>query len=111
MAIAELKLCKNIYPIIPRSRSDKSAETYIKQFLKEMFDQSTLFIIQSESRSKISFLNINTLNPGVWCLNIPENNDLLQYMYSKIEPVHEGMCDQQSLRPACAYAQSDQSLC
>ena len=22
-----------------------------------------------------------------------------------------GMCDQQSLRPACAYAQSDQSLC
>ena len=22
-----------------------------------------------------------------------------------------GMCDQQSLRPACVYAQSDQSLC
>ena len=22
-----------------------------------------------------------------------------------------GMCDQQSLRPACAYTQSDQSLC
>ena len=22
-----------------------------------------------------------------------------------------GMCDQQRLRPACAYAQSDQSLC
>ena len=22
-----------------------------------------------------------------------------------------GMCDQQGLRPACAYAQSDQSLC
>ena len=32
-----------------------------------------------------------------------------------VEPVHEisnnGMCDQQSLRSACAYAQSDQSLC
>ena len=27
-----------------------------------------------------------------------------------IEPVHE-ICDQQSLRSACAYAQSDQSLC
>ena len=31
------------------------------------------------------------------------------------EPRHEisnnGMCDQQSLRSACAYAQSDQSLC
>ena len=31
------------------------------------------------------------------------------------EPVHEisnnGMCDQQSLRSACAYAQTDQSLC
>ena len=32
------------------------------------------------------------------------------------EPVHEisnnkGMCDQQSIRSACAYAQSDQSLC
>ena len=24
---------------------------------------------------------------------------------------HYGMCDQQTLRPACAYAQSDQSLC
>ena len=24
---------------------------------------------------------------------------------------HCGMCDQQRLRPACAYAQSDQSLC
>ena len=24
---------------------------------------------------------------------------------------HYGMCDQQRLRPACAYAQSDQSVC
>ena len=27
------------------------------------------------------------------------------------EPRHEIVCDQQRLRPACAYAQSDQRLC
>ena len=31
--------------------------------------------------------------------------------YLIYEPVQCGMCDQQSLRSACAYAQSDQSLC
>ena len=39
-------------------------------------------------------------------------------IYADIVPVawnfkqcHSGMCDKQSLRPACAYAQTDQSLC
>ena len=40
---------------------------------------------------------------------------LVQALFFIIEPVHEisnkcGMCNQQSLRSACAYAQSDQSL-
>ena len=29
----------------------------------------------------------------------------------KFPTISKGMCDQQSLRSACAYAQSDQSLC
>ena len=33
------------------------------------------------------------------------------YMSRDRDFQHCGMCDQQRLRPACAYAQSDQSLC
>ena len=42
--------------------------------------------------------------------------NLFNCLCNIIEPVHEisnnlVMCDRQSLRSACAYAQSDQSLC
>ena len=48
-------------------------------------------------------------------LLIQRFSELITSSYYIIEPVTYfqqcGMCDQQRLRPACAYAQSDQSLC
>ena len=61
--------------------------------------------------------DVHILQWGVIIENSSVDIDIfIQYLLKAkiIEPVHEqqcGMCDQQSLRSACAYAQSDQSLC
>ena len=71
------------------------------------------------------FISVVVIELSVRCLNtgpedrLPETRNILKKIYDEVtEDIWAsawyfqqcGMCDQQSLRPACAYAQSDQSL-
>ena len=60
------------------------------------------------------FFSLEATNTTLILIQIEEN--WLFEFKKEFKPVHEissngGLCDQQSLRSACAYAQSDQSLC
>ena len=66
------------------------------------------------------FIMLNTYGHGISFVMVINFKmtiivDILQFITKTNEPVHEfqqsGMCHQQSLRSACAYAQPDQSLC
>ena len=64
-------------------------------------------LISQEDPAHLKYLNLGILCPNYLPSKCKEKK--------RFEPAWDfqqfGMCDQQSLRPACAYAQPDQSLC
>ena len=74
-------------------------------FLKEFFEIVDFEKISRQQNSMTNFSGCKELKT--------QNHSVSRYIhfYKQIEPVHDGMCDQQNLRSACAYTQSGQSLC
>ena len=60
---------------------------------------------------KINFVLANSADADEMPPLADEHNYKTVFDFKDNEPQQCGMCNQQSLRSACAYAQSDQSLC
>ena len=85
------KLSMVTYPLIGKSCKNKLYAKFWKQ------NQCGKYF---NSKCPLLCLIVKTTLIRIWIQRI-----------LKYEPVHESMCDQQSLRSDCTYAQSDQSLC